>query len=276
VAARRGHDVVVYEAASKPGGQVLLIATSQRRRELIGIVDWRVAQCRADGVAFQFDRLVEAAEVIAEQPDVVIVATGGLAQTDVLTSGNDLVVSAWDILSGEARPGRRVLLYDDAGDHTALMAAERLVEAGSEVEIMTPDRMFAPEVMGMNLVPYVRSLQRPCVRFTVTYRVHSARRAGNHLIAAVGSDYGKALEERTVDQIIVNHGTVPVDDLYFALKPHSSNLGEIDYAALLSGRAQSVHTNPSGRFQLFRVGDAISSRNIHAAIYDALRLVKDL
>ncbi len=33
--------------------------------------------------------------------------------------------------------------------------------------------------------------------------------------------------------------------------------------------------NPDGRFQLFRVGDAVASRNIHAAIYDSLRLCKD-
>ena len=30
------------------------------------------------------------------------------------------------------------------------------------------------------------------------------------------------------------------------------------------------------KIQLFRIGDAVASRNIHAAVYDALRLVKDL
>ena len=34
--------------------------------------------------------------------------------------------------------------------------------------------------------------------------------------------------------------------------------------------------NRGGEFQLFRVGDAVASRNIHAAIYDSLRLCKDL
>ena len=33
--------------------------------------------------------------------------------------------------------------------------------------------------------------------------------------------------------------------------------------------------NPDGGFRLFRVGDAVASRNIHAAVYDALRLMKD-
>ena len=42
------------------------------------------------------------------------------------------------------------------------------------------------------------------------------------------------------------------------------------------GRPQEVATNPEGTYQLFRIGDAVSSRNIHAAIYDALRLCKDV
>jgi len=28
----------------------------------------------------------------------------------------------------------------------------------------------------------------------------------------------------------------------------------------------------AGRYRLFRIGDAVTSRNIHAAVYDALRL----
>ncbi len=35
-------------------------------------------------------------------------------------------------------------------------------------------------------------------------------------------------------------------------------------------------TTPEGRFQLFRIGDAVFARNTHAAIYDALRLMKEI
>ena len=74
----------------------------------------------------------------------------------------------------------------------------------------------------------------------------------------------------------MNHGTRPLDDLYADLKPLSKNLGEIDHQALVGGRPQDVRANPAGSFQLFRIGDAVASRNTHAAILDALRLVKDL
>ncbi|MCP4962542.1 MAG: hypothetical protein GY925_25130, partial [Actinomycetia bacterium] len=64
-------------------------------------------------------------------------------------------------------------------------------------------------------------------------------------------------------------------DIYFALKAESSNHGAVDYGALIDGRPQTLAPNPDGEYQLFRIGDAVASRNIHAAIYDALRLVKD-
>jgi N-methyl-L-proline demethylase len=131
-------------------------------------------------------------------------------------------------------------------------------------------------VMAMNLVPYMRALQDKDVRFTVTYRLKDVRANGNRLTAVIGTDYSKHREERDFDQVVVNHGTIPMDDLYFDLKPLSSNLGAVDQLALLAGKPQDLVRNPKGKFALYRIGDAVSARNTHAAIYDALRLVKDI
>ncbi|THK38998.1 N-methylproline demethylase [Ensifer sp. MPMI2T] len=276
VAGERGHEVVVFEAANDPGGQIRLTAQSERRREMISIIDWRMSQCEKLGVTFHFNTWAEADTVQAENPDVVIIATGGIPHTDVLSKGNELVVSAWDIISGDVKPGTNVLVFDDAGDHAGLQAAEFLAKAGAKVEIMTPDRSFAPEVMAMNLVPYMRSLQKLDVTFTVTYRLEAVEKSGNQLVAHVGSDYGGVAKQRTFDQIIINHGTIPLDELYFELKPASSNLGEMSHDQLIAGEPQSVVRNPQGKFRLFRIGDAVAARNTHAAIYDALRLLKDI
>ena len=276
VAAERGHKVTVLEAASDPGGQVRLTAQNPRRREMISIIDWRMSQCAARDVDFRFNTWAEAQDVTALSPDVVIIATGGLPDTEVLETGNDLVVSSWDIIAGDVKPGQNVLVYDDAGDHPALQAAEVIANSGAHVEIMTPDRSFAPEVMAMNLVPYMRALQDKDATFTVTRRLMDVERDGNRLRAIIGTDYSDYRSTATYDQIVVNHGTLPLDDLYFALKPMSRNLGEVDYDALIAGQPQVIVTNPDGAFQLFRIGDAISARNTHAAIYDALRLVKDI
>ncbi len=272
VSAERGHKVMVFEAANQPGGQVRLTAQSPRRREMMGIIDWRMAQCEKLGVDFRFNTWAEAGTVLAETPDVAIIATGGIPDMQILREGNDLAVSPWDIISGDVQPGANVLVFDEAGDHAGLQAAEFIANTGGKVEIMTADRTFAPEVMGMNLVPYMRSLQRKDVAFSVSYRLIAIRRDNNRLIAQIGSDYVGISFEREFDQIVVNDGTRPMDDLYFELKPLSRNLGVVDYDALMDGRPQNLVRNAESSFELYRIGDAVSARNTHAAIYDGLRL----
>ena len=144
------------------------------------------------------------------------------------------------------------------------------------MEIVTPERMFSPEIGGLNLTGYIKALQPLDVTFTVMRRLLSVAPAGNGLQATIGSDHGPAVTTSEVDQVMVEHGTVPLDQLYFDLKGQSSNLGAVDYEALVAGRPHGLAPNPEGMFQLFRIGDAVSCRNIHAAIYDSLRLVKDL
>jgi len=276
VSAERGHTVTVFEAAERAGGQVLLAARSARRRELIGIIDWRLARLEALGVETRFGTYADAETVVAETPDVVFVATGGVPNTSVLREGNDLAVSTWDVVSGQVAPAERVLIYDDNGNHPGLQCAEMLAEAGAAVEMVTPERFFAPEIGGLNHAEYARIFHRHGVRVTINTRVLAVRRDGNELVATLGSDYDGRTEERRVDQVVVEHGTLPLDELYQALRPESVNLGEVDYGALLAGRAQEVQRNPDGRFRLFRIGDAVASRNIHAAVFDALRLAKDI
>ncbi|MGQ7286970.1 oxidoreductase [Vreelandella venusta] len=274
VAAERGHEVVVFEAADAPGGQIRLTAQSERRREMMGIIDWRFERSQAMGVTFHFNVFAEQDEVLAESPDVVIVATGGQPNEEALAEGNELAVTGWDLLSGHVKPGNNVLVYDDAGDHTALQAAEIIAKVGGKVEYMTADRALAPEVMAMNLVPYMRTLQMLDTTFTPTFRLISIKLDGKELVASVSSDYTNVVKERRVDQVVVNFGTLPMADLYEELKPLSSNQGAVNYDNLIVGTPQPAATD--GKFQLFRIGDAISHRNTHAAIYDALRIVKDL
>ncbi len=276
VCAERGHEVVLFEAAAEAGGQVRLAARAPRRGELIGIVDWRVEQCEALGVDMRFNILAGPEDVLAESPAVVITATGGLPNTGFLDHGAELVVSSWDIMSGALKPGAQTLLFDDNGAHPGMQAAELIAKSGSELELVTPERFFAPEIGGLNHVPYARCFLKNAVRITINRRLMAVHREGNKLSATLGSDYSRDSDARLVDQIVVEHGTLPLDDLYFALKEGSRNHGEMDYQAVMASRPQQVVRNPKGRYAVFRIGDAVSSRNIHAAVYDALRLCKDL
>ena len=276
VVGARGHEVVVFEAGAEPGGQLRLAAKLARRREILGIVDWRVDQCEKHGVRFRLNTLAEASDVLAEKPEIVFIATGGVPNLSFLDAGDDLVTTSWDILSGAAKPGESVLLFDDNGADAGLTVAEFIAGAGSRLEIATPERSLAPEVGGTNYPAYFRTLSERNAAISLNLRLERVSRAGNRLSATLFNEYDKSRRERLVDQVVVEHGTLPLDELYFALKPGSRNLGEIDHGALIANRPQGLVRNPDGGYALYRIGDAVASRNIHAAIYDALRLAKDL
>lgn len=276
VAATRGHQVHLLEAAPQAGGQIRLTAQSPRRREMLAITEWRVAQCEKLGVRLQYNTYAEPEDVLATAPDVVIVATGGMAREGGLETGSDLICSAWDILSGDVKPEGDMLIFDEAGDYAGLQAAEFAAPHARSIEIITRDRAIAPEVMGMNLTPYIRALQHSGAQMTITWYLSHVTRTGNRLTAHLISDYSDKIETREVDQVVVNQGTTPLDDLYFTLKPQSRNLGELDYHAFLAGQSLKIIKNPDGQFDLYRIGDAVSPRNTHAAIYDGLRLARSL
>ena len=279
VAAERGHEVVLLEAAREPGGQVRLAArATPRRADLMGIVDWLAAECRLLGVDIRCDTVADGPDVTALEPDVVIVATGGRPRSPRLVEGEDLVVSTWDIIGGSALPTRgEVLVYDDHGTEEALSCAERLVAAGSSVEIVSPDRHVGQEVTGTAYPAYLKTFYEHGVRMTPDHRLVAVRRsADGRLEVELSNDYTGGSARRTVDQVVVEHGSLPNAEVYLALVDGSINGGELDLDAFIGGRPQALVTNESGRYQLFRIGDAVASRNIHAAIYDGRRIAMAL
>ena len=276
VCAERGHSVVVFEANDRPGGQLLLAAKVERRRETIGIVDWLFAEVQRLYVELRFNCHAEVPDILAETPEVVIVATGGLPNTEFLQEGSDLVVPTWDILAGSIKPKKDILLFDDNGQHPGISCAEFLANPEIKLEYVTPERIIAPDVGGTNYPAYLRALHKNNVTITLDHRLIDVRRNASGLIAVLYNEYTHSNVERTTEQIVVEHGTLPLDELYLELRDQSSNGGEIDLEALVSGKTQNIVNNPDGKFQLFRVGDAVASRNVHSAIYDSLRLCKDL
>jgi 2,4-dienoyl-CoA reductase-like NADH-dependent reductase (Old Yellow Enzyme family) len=275
VSGERGHKVVVFEAAAKAGGQMRLAANLKRRAEMMSIIEWRLAECERLGVEFRFNAYAEADDVLELSPDTVVVATGGLPQNDAIRFGGELAKSSWDVLSGDLRPSGDILVVDENGSHPALVCTEFLAEQGAAVEFVTPERNFAPDAGGTNIVPYMRNFVRRGVKITTMTGVSRLERHNNRIRATLWSPFTMAdCGERMVDMVVVENATIPLDDLYFALKEGSANRGEVDYSALIAGRPQTLRKNPQGKYQLFRIGDAVASRNIHAAIYDGLRFAK--
>ena len=280
VAAERGHSVLLLEAMPWTGGQVRLAARNPRRRDLLGIIDWRDAELARLGVEVRCDTLAEVDDIASGDPDIVVIATGGLPSSPGLQGlageGDELTHTSWDVIGGDVRPTGDVLMWDEVGTHSSLTAAELIATSGANLEIITPERMLGVDVGGMNHVPYARAFNEHSVRITLNQRVLAVRPELGRLCVEIGSDHSSHVEARHVDYVISDRGTVVNADLYFELKPESTNLGAVDYGAFVSGDLQSIVRNEKGSFQLFRIGDAVSGRNIHAAIYDGLRLMKGL
>ena len=273
VSGERGHDVVLLEAAHELGGQLqLAVRASERRKELIGVVDWLAAELVHSGVDVRLSTFAEARDVLGLDPDVVVLATGGVPRVPVLTEGTELLTSSWDIVSGAIKPAASVLLYDDHGDERGMSVGEFIALAGSNLEIVSPDRFVGHDVIGTNYPSFLKVLYEAGATLTPDLRLRKVERRNGHLVGTFSNEYTKTTVERTADQFVFEHGTTPLDGLYFELREGSTNLGELDFNAFTGIQPQELAVNPGGHYQLFRIGDALASRNIAAAFYDARRL----
>lgn len=275
VCAQRGHDVSLHEAASQLGGQVLLGSGGSWRKDLIGIIDWRVAELDRLGVRTYTDAYLEGADIAALSADVVIVATGGLPNIS-LAAGADLCHSTWDVVSGNLNPrlNQRVLVFDGTGRHPAPLAAERLMGVGAEVCYFSIDGQLAEEVTYSERYRWKTRFVELGIKPEFESRLVSVARSGGRLIATLCNELTAREDQVEVDIVVVEQGTLPFDDIYQELRAGSANDGVIDLDAFVAGRAQP-QSDAQG-LTLYRIGDAISSRNINTAILDAYRLCSSL
>ncbi len=272
--AERGHQVVLHEASNRLGGQMCLAVRSPRRRDLQGIIDWRIHELKRLGVTVQLNSYVDADDVMASGADVVIVATGGLPSVATVP-GAQHVFDSWDVISGAKRIEGSVLIYDDHGGNQALDLAETLARQGVSVEVASPERTVSPDVGGMVASRYFKDLSKLGVTFTLLRKLNEvSRNSDGTLTVSLGLEDETWTEQRIVNAVVIENGTQSNSDLYDAIVPHSINGGEVNLDDLLNGRPQTSVRNASGEFQVFRIGDAISSRNIHAAMLDAARICR--
>ncbi|HEX7390557.1 MAG TPA: FAD-dependent oxidoreductase, partial [Acidiphilium sp.] len=272
VSAERGHAVILFEREAKLGGQINIAAKAGWREALSGIPRWLSSQVGKLGVDIRLNTEATAETVLAENPDIVILATGG-APNPGFVEGVELAVTTAAVLRDGLELAGSVLLYDGMGQHNGASCAEYLARRGALVEMITPDRMASEEVGTTNQPVHLRELYKLGVIMTPNLDLLEIRREDNRLVAVLRNTMSLAEEERIVDHVVTDFGTLPNDVIYRGLKERSSNHGQIDVRALIAGERQP-HLGETG-FALYRIGDAAAGRNIHAAIYDALRLCKD-
>jgi 2,4-dienoyl-CoA reductase-like NADH-dependent reductase (Old Yellow Enzyme family)/thioredoxin reductase len=269
VAAERGHRVVLFEATPHLGGQVQLAVKANWRRDLIAIVDWREAELGHLGVDIRTNIYAEAGDVLAESPEHVFIATGGLPLEQNF-AGAELAVSSWDILSGEVRPGKDVLICDGSGRHAAVSCADHLSALGHRVIFATIDDRAATEMGYTERVVFRKRLYQQGVETLPDMRISTLRRDGDRLVAMLTNELTGKTQEIEADQVMVEAGTEPLAEVFDELQEQSSNKGITDVDAMAAWAAQPEPEKDG--FTLYRIGDAVTSRSIHAAILEAYRI----
>jgi len=246
VAALRGHRVVLLEREAEMGGQVLIAARAPARAELGGIVRFLARQ--VDKLALDCRLRVEATEetVLAHSPEVVIIATGSAPyRPDLPGLDGKHVVTDRDVLLDRVEVGERVLVVDDVHTQQGLSTAERLLDRGRRVEVIS--RLFyAGQDVGITSIAplYGRLFAKE-----VTLTPHTELVAVEGSAVVVANVYTRA-ERRLegVDTVVLSMGSRSTDALYRALK----------------GTVPALHA----------IGDCVAPRGIHQALLEGARVAR--
>jgi 2,4-dienoyl-CoA reductase-like NADH-dependent reductase (Old Yellow Enzyme family) len=153
VAAERGHDVTLYEASGRLGGQVLLAERLPGREEFGGAVINLSREAGRAGVSVRLRTTVDLPAVRAQAPDLVIVATGARPYRPPLEiADSPWIADAWEVIRHpQNAPEGKIVVADSRGDWVGLGAARLLAAAGHEVTLAV-----SGYAAGESLQQYVR------------------------------------------------------------------------------------------------------------------------
>jgi hypothetical protein len=243
-AAKRGHQVTLYEAESQLGGQAKLAQLLPRRAEFGGIITNLNRELEQQQVCVVRGMRVDRALVEREAPDVVILATGAVPYVPEIPVDDSVqVVDAWQILRKEVKPGRRVVIADWRSDWIAPGLAEMMVKDGSFVELAvngTNPGAMLPLYVRDNIAAELHRLQ---VRVTPYSRVYGADSGTIYMQHTVS---GEPIIFEDMDMLVLCLGHRPVD----GLKRELAGLGvEVQMA-----------------------GDCLAPRTAEEAVYEGLKI----
>lgn len=132
---RLGHAVTLFEKESSAGGNILYACKAPHKEVYHDWIQWLVRQVEKAGVKIQTGTTVTDAMLEKEQPEAVILATGGEKIIPAI-EGGDLphVCDAWQILGESIPPARNVLVV--GGGLIGMEVASFAAEKGSVVTLI--------------------------------------------------------------------------------------------------------------------------------------------
>tara|TARA_R110002020_G_scaffold16307_2_gene57557 strand:- start:38648 stop:40636 length:1989 start_codon:yes stop_codon:yes gene_type:complete len=249
VSAERGHRVVLAEASPHLGGAYRLAGLQPRRGQIIELIEWYERQLTMLGVEIRLNAYMDEDDVVAEQADEVIVATGSLPpdtgfqkaiphieSLDGIENAN--VYSAEAIMARQARPGHRVIVLDEGGNWKGCGTAWKLAEDGHDVTIITPDPLVGKELQRTAAdFPLRRTLAGLGVKFVV----ESAITHWSGTSAAVQSFLDDSKTEILADTLVFATANMAEDSLALALRQRGVGFREIGDGAAPRQAAYAIY-----------------------------------
>ncbi|MGZ4565782.1 MAG: mycofactocin system FadH/OYE family oxidoreductase 2 [Blastococcus sp.] len=248
-AAEGGHAVTLVERSAEVGGALALAARAPGREGLWPLVLDAAAACRRAGVELRTSVPADVDLVLAESPDVVVLATGARPERPAWAVG-ERVVDVREVLAGRAAPVGAVLVVDELGTAAATSVAELLGSRGCAVEVTTP-AMVVGQDLGVTLDR--ERWQRRAAELGIaqsTDRLVRSVVAGERLTVELVEHPTGVAETREVDWVVGATHPRPDDALGHALE----------------GSGIEVH----------RIGDCVTPRDAGAATREAERLAARL
>ncbi len=215
VAALRGHTVTLFERGGELGGQLVVAAKAPGRQEMATPVGYYRRQFELLGVGVRLGSAVTPELVEQEDPDSLIVATGGLPGPLAVPGGDGAnVVQARDVLTGAATTGHKVVIVAADRGMEGLTTADFLAEQGREVEVLVPETLVAQDVDNITSAVIQGRLAKNGVVLRPETTVSAIE--GN-VVVAHHTRNGEERRIGRVDTVVLSMGSVPNDELLRAL-----------------------------------------------------------
>jgi hypothetical protein len=240
-AARRGHQVTLYEKENKLGGQVAIAQLGTGRGEIAAVVRNLENQLKNLPVQIMLNKEVDADFIVAQKADAVIIATGSVPkECPVGGAVGPNIFNVRQVLRGDAQLGKSVLIVDYDGHHQGTATAEFIAEQGKKVHIVTSSLFVGQDLGGTQDMYLTRQrLLKKGVTFTPDYAVMEIKDMALQGFNVYSNEWYPI---GGYDSIVLIMGNRVEDSLYLALK----------------GRIK----------ELYRIGDCVAPRKIDMAIHE--------
>ena len=253
MAGRRGHKVTLIDRNETLGGQIVTAMKGTGRDEFGVIIRNEKSQVEKAGVAVKLGVDASAEQLLAEKPDVVIVATGSIPKKHPVGGADGpAIFNVLQVLNGEAELGESVCLIDYDGHQRATATAEFLANQGKKVDMITSSLFICAELgPTQDLYSSRQRLLQKGVTFTPDIAVMEVGgKAGEKTVKGFNVYSNVWFDWGPYDSLVLVMGQQVDDDLYMSLK------GKVP--------------------ELYRIGDCVAPRKVDMAIWEGHKIGREI